>query len=49
MARKKAQIVLELLREDQTVAQLVSKYQITAGSILSWKRQFLANAVQSKI
>jgi len=43
-AEKKVQIVLELLKEEQTVSQLASKYQITAKSIQNWKKQFLENA-----
>ncbi len=42
-AEKKVQIVLELLKEEQTVAQLASKYQITAKTITNWKKQFLEN------
>ena len=43
-AEKKVQIVLELLKEEQTIAQIASKYQITAKSIQNWKKQFLENA-----
>lgn len=43
-AEKKVQIVLELLKEEQTIAQLASKYQITAKTIGNWKKQFLENA-----
>jgi len=43
-AEKKVQIVLELLKEDQTIGQLASKYQITTKSIQNWKKQFLDNA-----
>lgn len=43
-AEKKVQIVLELLKEEQTVGQLAAKYQITAKSIQNWKKQFLENA-----
>ena len=32
-AEKKVQIVLELLKEDQTIGQLATKYQITTKSI----------------
>lgn len=53
MARKKGQtysveqktkIVLELLKEEQTVSQLATKYKVTAKSIQNWKKQFLENA-----
>ncbi len=40
-AQKKVQIVLELLQEEQTIAQLASKYQITTKTIQNWKKQFL--------
>lgn len=43
-AEQKTKIVLELLKEDQTIAQLASKYQITSKSIQNWKKQFLENA-----
>ncbi|MDQ1337352.1 MAG: putative transposase [Campylobacterota bacterium] len=43
-AEQKTKIVLELLKEDQTIAQLASKYQITTKSIQNWKKQFLENA-----
>jgi len=42
-ADKKAQIVLEVLKEEQTLAQIASKYQITAKTIQNWKKQFLNN------
>lgn len=38
-AEKKVKIVLELLKEEQTLAQIASKYQITAKSIQNWKRE----------
>ena len=43
-AEQKTKIVLELLKEDQTIAQLATKYQITTKSIQNWKKQFLDNA-----
>jgi len=43
-AEQKTKIVLELLKEDQTINQLATKYQITAKSIQNWKKQFLENA-----
>lgn len=43
-AEFKTKVVLELLSGDQTVAQLASKYEITAKSLTDWKKQFLANA-----
>lgn len=43
-SEQKAKIVLELLKEEQTIAQLATKYKVTAKSIQSWKKQFLENA-----
>lgn len=40
----KTKIVLEMLREDSTIAQISSKYEISAKTILNWKKQFLDNA-----
>ena len=42
-AEQKTKIVLELLKEEQTVSQLATKYKVTAKSIQSWKKQFLEN------
>jgi len=43
-SEQKTKIVLELLKEEQTIAQLAAKYQVTAKSIQNWKKQFLDNA-----
>jgi len=43
-AEKKTKIVLELLKEEETIAQIASKYKITSQSITKWKKQFLENA-----
>jgi len=43
-AEQKTKIVLELLKEEQTVAQIATKYKITTQSIGKWKKQFLENA-----
>lgn len=37
------QIVLELLKKEQKIAQISSKYQITVKTIGNWKKQFLEN------
>lgn len=53
MARKKGQIytaaqktkvVLELLKEEQTISQIATQYKVTVKSIQNWKKQFLENA-----
>lgn len=43
-AEFKTKVVLELLSDEMTVAQVASKYEITAKSLGDWKKQFLANA-----
>ena len=43
-AETKSKIILELLREESTISQLSSKYEVSAKSIQSWKKQFLENA-----
>lgn len=43
-AEFKTKVVLELLSDEMTVAQVASKYEITAKSLADWKKQFLANA-----
>ena len=43
-AEQKTKIVLELLKDDQTLAQLALKYKVTSQSLLKWKKQFLENA-----
>ncbi len=43
-AEQKTKIVLELLKEEQTLSQIATKYKITSKSIQTWKKQFLENA-----
>ena len=43
-AEQKTKIVLELLKEEETIAQIATKYKITSTSITKWKKQFLENA-----
>jgi len=40
-AKQKAQIVLELLKEEKTVAQISSEYGIHANQLHHWKKQAL--------
>ena len=53
MARKKGQtytpkqktkVVLELLKEEKTINQLATEFNVTAKTIQNWKKQFLENA-----
>ena len=43
-SEQKAKVVLELLKEEQTINQLATKYQVTSKTIGNWKKQFLDNA-----
>lgn len=43
-AEFKSKVVLELLSGEQTIAQIASKYEISAKSLIDWKKQFLGNA-----
>ena len=40
----KTKIVLEILREEQTMSQISSRYGINGKTLQNWKRQFLGNA-----
>jgi len=40
---KKAQIVLEVLREDKTLAELANEYEIHQAQLSKWKKDFLEN------
>ena len=43
-AEMKTKIVLEMLKEESTIAQLSTKYEVSAKTIRNWKSQFLNNA-----
>ena len=43
-AEAKTKIVLEILREELTIAQLSAKYEVTGKTLQNWKKQFLNNA-----
>ncbi len=43
-SEEKTKIVLELIKEDSTLGQLASKYEISSKTIQNWKKQFLTNA-----
>jgi putative transposase len=45
-ASLKAQIVLEALREDKSVAQIASENHIHPNQIQKWKKQALENFIQ---
>lgn len=40
----KAKVVLEALKERNTIQQLAEKYNIHPNQITSWKKEFLQNA-----
>ena len=39
----KAKVVLEALKERQTLQDLASKYELHSSQIVNWKKEFLAN------
>ena len=43
-SQQKAKVVLELLKEEKTLRELASQYQVTPKTIQNWKKQFLSNA-----
>ena len=43
-AEFKANIVLELLREESTLNQIAAKYQLTPQMLSQWKSDFIKNA-----
>ena len=40
----KAKVVIEALREQSTLVDIVKKYEITQAQLSCWKKEFLANA-----
>lgn len=43
-SEEKTKIVLELIKEDTTLSQLASKYEISSKIIQNWKKKFVSNA-----
>jgi len=43
-AKQKTKVVLELLKEEKTINQLATEFNVTAKTIQNWKKQFLDNA-----
>lgn len=44
---QKAKVVLELLKEEQTLGELATQYKVTPKTIQNWKKEFLANAAKA--
>ena len=40
----KAKVAIEAIKEQQTIHELASKYEVQATQINTWKREFLSNA-----
>lgn len=40
----KLKVVLEVLREEQSINEIASKYKVFPRSIYNWKKEFLENA-----
>ena len=43
-SEQKAKVVLELLKEEQTIGELATQYKVTPKTIQNWKKEFLSNA-----
>jgi len=43
----KTKVVLEALKERETIQQIASKYELHPNQITNWKKQFLENADQA--
>lgn len=43
----KVKVVLEALREEETISAIASKYGVHPNQIGQWKKQFLNNATQA--
>jgi len=41
----KFKVVLETLREESTLAEIASKYDVTSKSVTTWKKEFIENGV----
>jgi len=41
---QKAKVILELLKEEQTLGELATQYKVTPKTIQNWKKEFLTNA-----
>ena len=43
-AEFKAKVVIELLREEETLNQLAARYELNPQMVSQWKREFVKNA-----
>lgn len=43
-AAERASIVMEVLREQETVAQIAQKYDVNPKTLYAWKKEFVENA-----
>ncbi|WP_457561170.1 transposase [Caminibacter sp.] len=43
-AEFKTRVILEILKEEDSLSSIASKYEITVQTLRKWKKQFLENA-----
>ena len=43
-AEFKSKVALEAVKEESTISEIASKYEIHPNMVINWKRQFIENA-----
>ncbi len=45
-AEFKSKVALEAIKEESTIAEIASKFEIHPNQVLNWKKQFIENAAK---